>query len=206
MTILIVAATENELTGFDSNRYPFVDVAYTGVGVPAVLLKLGLVLAQKKYDLIINVGIAGSFFKSIKIGEIVNIRHEIFADLGFENSKSFIPLSDTDFSKLQKTHFSNPNSFEFLESYRSVNAITVNTSSGNKKTIALRKEIFDADVESMEGAAVFYIGLEYNIPFIELRAISNYIEERAPENWNIPLAIKNLNIELDRFIRYFTNS
>ena len=33
----------------------------------------------------------------------------------------------------------------------------------------------------------------YNIPCIQIRSISNKVEKRNKENWNLPLAIKNLN-------------
>jgi futalosine hydrolase len=35
---------------------------------------------------------------------------------------------------------------------------------------------------------------------LQIRSISNYVELRNKENWNIPLAINNLNIELEKII------
>jgi futalosine hydrolase len=32
-----------------------------------------------------------------------------------------------------------------------------------------------------------------NIPFLQLRTISNYVEVRDKSKWNIPLAVTNLN-------------
>ena len=54
----------------------------------------------------------------------------------------------------------------------------------------------------MEGAAFFYVCLCENIPFLQIRAISNYVEQRNEKNWNIPLAIKNLCLTL---IDFFSN-
>ena len=55
----------------------------------------------------------------------------------------------------------------------------------------------------MEGAALFYVCLHEQIPFLEIRAISNYVELRDPTKWDIPLAIENLTDELFRFLRKF---
>ena len=48
----------------------------------------------------------------------------------------------------------------------------------------------------MEGAAFFYVCLQEKIPFLQIRSISNYVEKRNKSNWNIPLAIDNLNVVL----------
>jgi futalosine hydrolase len=45
----------------------------------------------------------------------------------------------------------------------------------------------------MEGATFFYICSREKIPFLAVRAISNKIELRNKNNWNIPLALKNLS-------------
>jgi futalosine hydrolase len=45
----------------------------------------------------------------------------------------------------------------------------------------------------MEGAAVFYVCLNENIPVLQIRSISNYVEDRDTTKWDIPLAIKQLN-------------
>ena len=58
-----------------------------------------------------------------------------------------------------------------------------------------------ADVENMEGAALFALCEEFGAECAEVRAISNYVGEPR-EGWNIPLALealaqalKRLNIE-----------
>jgi futalosine hydrolase len=45
----------------------------------------------------------------------------------------------------------------------------------------------------MEGAAVHYVGLMENVPFLQLRSISNLVGERDKKKWKLPLSIKNLN-------------
>ena len=56
-------------------------------------------------------------------------------------------------------------------------------------------------IESMEGFPFFYVSLMKNIPFISLRAISNYVEPRNKENWQINAAVQNLNEVLVRILK-----
>ncbi|MBI5009539.1 MAG: hypothetical protein HZB98_07815 [Bacteroidia bacterium] len=49
----------------------------------------------------------------------------------------------------------------------------------------------------MEGAAFFYVCAKENVPFIALRSVSNMVERRARDKWNIPLAIENMAVTLE---------
>ena len=52
----------------------------------------------------------------------------------------------------------------------------------------------------MEGAAFFQVCNTFNVPCIQIRAISNKVEHRNKDNWNLPLAIKNLNNKVEEII------
>jgi futalosine hydrolase len=52
----------------------------------------------------------------------------------------------------------------------------------------------------MEGAALAYTCARLSQPAIQLRAISNYVTERARDSWKLPLAINQLNESLIEFI------
>lgn len=202
MNILVVSATEFEVTSLKNLNLKNLDFAITGIGMLSTLWGLQTALLSQKYDLVINLGIAGSFTKKIKIGDVVQVTKETIGDLGFEDKKSFIPISN---SKLADEHhytFSNPYSNKFLDKYNPVSSISVNTCSGQLKTIAERKTIFNPDIENMEGAAIFMFCIKSKVPFVELRAISNDIEERDTSKWDIPLAVKNLNKEALEFINF----
>lgn len=45
----------------------------------------------------------------------------------------------------------------------------------------------------MEGAAVFYVANQLNIPAIQIRSISNYVEPRDRANWKIQEALSSLS-------------
>jgi len=57
-------------------------------------------------------------------------------------------------------------------------------------------------LETMEGAAFYYVTLNDRIPAFQLRAISNYVEERDVSKWEIPWALNNLR---ERIFMLFNN-
>ena len=76
--------------------------------------------------------------------------------------------------------------------FKEVRAITVNKVHGNDFSIHRIKERLNPQVESMEGAAFFYVCSQMDIPTLQIRAISNYVEKRNREAWKIELALNNL--------------
>jgi futalosine hydrolase len=88
----------------------------------------------------------------------------------------------------------------WIDSLKKVKGITVNTVHGNEVAIEKVKQLYQPDVESMEGAAFFAGCVRAGGDFIQIRAISNYVEKRDKSKWQMPLAIKNLNDFLINFI------
>ena len=169
----------------------------------ACAYSLGRQLAINNYDLAINVGIAGSFDFNIRMGEVVLVTEDIFAEQGAEDGEEFLSLNDLGFGQITQFPVShrhraddlkisglNINPLEMIEK---VKAITVNKVHGHELTISKTLSRFKAQVESMEGAAFFYACNQSQTPCLQIRSISNYVETRAKEKWNIGLAVKNLN-------------
>ena len=195
MKLLIVAATLQELSGVFAHfglaplnfvQHENFDVVITGVGMTATAFALGKIL-HNGYSVVLNVGIAGSFDPNIPIGNLVQVSSDCFAELGAEDHDSFITINDLGFGT---------NTFAastIIPTLPQVKGITVNTVHGSAESIAKVSHLFNVQIESMEGAAVFYACHQEGIPCAQVRAISNYVEPRNKENWQIGLAVKNLN-------------
>jgi futalosine hydrolase len=52
----------------------------------------------------------------------------------------------------------------------------------------------------MEGAAFMYACLINNIPFAQVRAVSNIVERRNRDRWRMPEAIRNLGAAAVRIV------
>jgi futalosine hydrolase len=160
-----------------------------------------------KPDLAINCGIAGSYKKEIQIGDVVMPVSDCFADAGVEDGNRFMTLSEAGLADADRFPFSGGHIFadnEYVENLKGdikpVRAITVNTATGSDYTREKLIAKFNPDIESMEGATFFYICSRGKIPFLSIRAISNMVEIRNRNNWNIPLALQNLSGTLNQLI------
>lgn len=206
MKLLLVAATSFEIQPFISYynstelaKKHQVEVLVTGVGMVATAFSLGRKFSEEVFDLAINAGIAGSFKKNVEIGETVVVKEDRFVELGAEDNDEFISIDKLGFGI--STYLSSFNHAS-LESLKTVSGITVNKVHGRLSSIENTLNLFNPDIESMEGAAFLFACQQINVPAIELRTISNYVEPRNRSSWQIPLAIANLNNTLIRFIEH----
>ena len=203
-----VPGSENLWSGkLGKNR---VDALVTGVGMTASAFHLALVL-RTKYDLAVQAGFAGSFRKDIPLGTLVDVRSDVFSDLGTEDGDRFLTLKEMGLSKVSS--LKSPARTETVRSggqvsspkiqtgLRKAKGITVNTVHGNAASIRKVLRKFNPDVESMEGAAFFFACGESRMPCIQVRAISNYVERRNKKNWKLEIAGKKLNNFLGNFLK-----
>ena len=205
MKILLVSATEFEIASYFKQK-DTIDVLLTGVGMPIALYHLQKKITENRYNLVIQVGLAGAFTTKFELGETVFVNQDTFGDLGIEEKERFTPIFETDLFNKNEFPFENGwlvNKNKILQqsTLEVVKAVTINkvTDKGNIKQQLI--DSFNPDIETMEGAALHYVCLHQNIPFIQLRAISNYVGERDKTKWKIDLAISNLHNELIKLLK-----
>jgi futalosine hydrolase len=205
MRILFVSATEFEVKNLKlkvesqdnkSNSTPStsnIKLLITGVGMVATAYALGRELATNPYDLAINLGIAGSFDRDIALGDVVEVAEDTIAELGAEDNDAFLPISQMGFGESNFKASKQLTDIYKGQSIKRATAITVNTVHGHEASIQKIQQRLNPQIESMEGAAFFYACGEAGVPCMQIRAVSNYVEKRNRDVWQIGLAIKNLN-------------
>lgn len=179
------------------------DILITGPG--AVPTAFALSRVADSYDVIINGGIAGSFTEQLSLGNVVFVDSDSFADYGVDDNGTFKHI-DSILPQLQValplSELVNPYSIKPNLKLKGVRGITVSTVSGSYERIAAIKHLWNAQIETMESAAIFYVCLKLGKPFFCLRAISNYVEPRNRKSWQIGLAVQNLWHELASLVSY----
>jgi futalosine hydrolase len=200
--ILLVLASKNEvpfsLSDGAQSLYTislndiYVDVLISGIGAVPTIFNLCNV--ANNYHFIVNAGIAGSFNLDIPLGSVVLVSQDSLADYGIDSNGNFVQIDETQFSNPSQPlrYLTCPYVNRFNKVFPEVNGITLSTVSGSLERIRSLQEKWNADIETMESAAVFYYCLNRNIPFIGVRAISNYVETRNRNAWKVELAVKNL--------------
>ena len=192
MRILLAAATPFELKQPPSG----VQLVITGVGLVAATYHLQKAIYAHSPDLVIQAGIAGCFDPACALGSVVAVAEEVIADLGVEENGRFRDLADLGLLPAgEDGRLPNPwlDRFTGVPTGRSVSVSEITTRADR---IRWYTERYAPLVESMEGAALHYVCLRENIPFLQLRAISNYIGERDKSRWRIGLALDNLHAAL----------
>ncbi|CAN5368346.1 futalosine hydrolase [soil metagenome] len=205
MSILVPAATNMEIAPFIADNKG-VDILVTGVGIPAAIYHIQKKLAINKYDFIVQAGIAGAFTSATELGDVVIAGKDTFGDIGMEENASFTPIFQSGFMDKNEFPFTdgwliNNNLLLQLCSLPIVSAITVNKVSDSAIQKQQSANNFNAQIESMEGAALHYVCLQEHVPFIQLRSISNYVGERDKSKWKMKASIKNLNEALQNLIQ-----
>ena len=214
MYILLVAATENEIrTTSDwissvkgSINGHEVEVLITGVGSAATSYALTRQLLWRSPEMVIQAGIGGSFSDQYPPKTVAFIKEEVFADLGAFENGDFTDIFDLGLAAANNHPFTNRmlvNSH--LEPWIKyglpfVRGATINCISSTANQIEAIKNKYYPVIESMEGAALHYACLMEHIPFIQLRAVSNFVGERDKSKWKMIEAITVLNEKLRRIL------
>ena len=173
-----------------------VHILITGAGMLSTCFELQqhLLKSTHSYDLVLHLGVAGSYDHSLALGTVLEVTSEIIGDLGIEaRNGDLLPLHEQPWYREQfpfeqgvlrqpKRHFPD------LPAAR---GRTLNRVTGSASTIEKLPPL-EGTLESMEGAAVFYTCLRMKQPFACLRAVSNYVEPRDRANWRMQEAVQAL--------------
>lgn len=215
MNCLVVAATVLELKPFiehcrSTNKLDYIDLQLdfliTGVGQLNTSYALMKHLQVKRPDMIIMAGIAGALDRGLNLGDVVTVKYEYLADLGVQEKDGYKDVFDLKLLASNNFPFKQKkllNSFAVLMQRTKlplVGSITVNQITSSKKAATLYQSKYKAKIENMEGAALHLVCIKENIPFVQIRSISNYVGERNKQKWKLKEAVQNLNKELIRLV------
>lgn len=217
--ITIVAATEKEIEPLleylqtHGERHQFqtyhlhglqIDILYTGIGIMQTTYALMDYISHRHPDGWIQAGIGGSIDATLQIGDVVMIQSEMLVGFGAEDRDGRIldpfELGWADLNAFPYTQGRLEARYTSRLELRSASGMTTFHAHGYAPQIEVLKKQPHGQIENMEGASFFYVSLIRRIPFLSLRSVSNYVEPRQKENWNIPLAITNLNAMLIQWL------
>ena len=220
MKVVITAATEKEIslikdtldplyTGESTRLKVFFHIS--GVGLLQSSFSITKLIFEQKPDLIIQAGIAGALDHKLALSKVVVVTEEQLADTGVEESGTFNDIFDLRLTAPDIFPFSNgklPNmdlqKFNCLQ-LDEVTGITINEITTRPERIELLKAKYNAQTESMEGAALHYCCIQTSTPFIQIRAISNYVGERDKSKWRFKECFENLSVIILRYVDHLYN-
>lgn len=221
MDILLVSATEGEIGPFKARLGEHwsatgdgvyergnvrLTLQTTGVGSMATAYALTKALCTQQYDLVLQAGIGGSFDRDISLGSVVLVASDRYGDMGAEDHDNYLDVFDMGLIQANSFPYENgvlpmPETGQHSRiKLPRVSALTVNMVSGNARSIERLSTCYGCQVESMEGAALHYVCLMEQVPFAQVRAISNYVTPRDRGSWKMKEAVIALNEWLADFL------
>ncbi len=188
--------------------------SHCGVGKVNASHITTVILERNEIDYLILFGVGGAYLDA-NVGDVMVAESENYAEEGVIIGEGWKSLDFTGFALLK-------NEIEYFNTFPmdrklmqlAINAskdaglhaipgnfITVSQCSGTRISGEIMQKRFNGICENMEGAAVAHICAIYGIPMIEIRGISNMIEDRNLKKWNIPLAASNCNKAVSEIIK-----
>lgn len=182
----------------------------SGIGKTNAAHAATLLIEKARPDAVVLFGVAGAYPGSgLKVGDLVVAVEEIYGDEGLLLRDGFHPGDSIGIPLVKKGKREYFNLFPLdrhlvekaVRSSRSIarlllppcivkagTFVTVSTCSGTRKRGFELGRRYHAICENMEGAAVAQICALYNVPMVEIRGISNIVEDRDRSKWDIGLA------------------
>ena len=159
--MIFLFPTEVEASRLRALR-PDLDIRICGIGAVETATEVARILRTERKPLLLC-GIAGAYDHTLQKGDVVAVTEERFAYLstGYDRAYSATMV---------------------VEDLPMVRSNTVSH-------CAMAAD--GAEIENMEGAALFALAQAEGVQCGEIRAISNYVGEERKE-WNIELALENL--------------
>ena len=220
MRITIIAAMELELapartllaTEHLKDRGIEVRYLYTGVGIMESTYAITREMDRFRPDLAIQAGIGGSFDRGFGLGSVLAVGEEVVGDVGVVENEGFQSIFDMGFADphghpYRSGILHNPHDKLLAATgLPVVRGLTVNEISTDPAKMRMMTEKYHPVVESMEGAPFHYICLHEAVPFLQLRAISNFTGERDRNNWDFKGSVQHLNDKLIELVHTFADN
>ncbi len=183
-------------------------LTHSGIGKSAAAATATTLLHHCRPEALWLLGCGGAYPGSgLTIGDLALASREIFGDEGVATNKGFSDLAEMKLPMRrdaetffniwpvdQKLHdWAQSELAEYTKgsgtSLRSGPFVSVSTCTGTM-TMAIELESRTSGIcENMEGAAVALVCRQMSVPLLEVRGISNLVEDRDTSRWNLPVGM-----------------
>jgi len=178
----------------------------SGVGKANAASAATSLIERYRPELLIITGCGGAYPGSgLSVGDLALASDEIFGDEGVDTPTAWLDLGQMELPLLTKGVRSWYNSIPLArhEAQKAMKLagshgvrlvrgrfVTVSSCSGTKERGQELARRHQAVCENMEGAAIALTALRYGIPCLEIRGISNLVEDRDLSRWDISRAVE----------------
>ncbi len=185
-----------------------IGLIHSGVGKANAAAASTSLITFKRPEVVINLGCGGAYPGSgLEVGDLALATEEVYGDEGALTPEGFLDMEALGLPMVQRKGLRLFNRYPadpaLLKKSRSLLShytgdlgkrlgtgpfVTVSTCSGTLDQGILVAERTRGICENMEGASVAQVCALNNIPFLEVRGISNLVEDRDFSRWDLKLA------------------
>ncbi len=183
-----------------------ITVCAGGIGKINAAAATAVMIERNRPQLVINTGCAGAYIGSgLSIGDLVVASDEVLADEGVAVEDGWKDLRYMSlptlnlggrlcFNTIPLSKHASEKAMQLADYYGVFlmrgRFATVSTCSGTSQRGEELSRHWNVIAENMEGAAVAQVCLRYGLDCLEIRGISNLVEERDLEKWEIRRAVE----------------
>ena len=187
-----------------------VALLHSGIGKINAASAVTALLEIIEPEVVIVIGCGGAYPGSdLAVGDLVLASEEILGDEGVASTQGFVDFATLGFPLLEhggpvmeQRFFADPQLLAAAQQPLADAAsqadaklaigpmVTVSTCSGTDQAAQAMVQRTDGICENMEGGAIAQICRLYEVPFFELRGISNQVENRDLNRWDLPAAAR----------------
>jgi futalosine hydrolase len=202
----LALGSKTVIEGTLQNQHVFLCVG--GMGKVNASHAATLLFTRFNPEAVVVFGVGGAYPASgAKVGDVALAREEVAGDEGVLTREGFkdmeyigIPLLKTGkfeiFSTCPAPDTLVRRSLQLLASHQAAGDhrihagtfVTLSTCTGTAERARELEKRYHGLCENMEGAAVAQVAVLHGIPWLEVRGISNLVEDRDPGKWDIPRA------------------
>jgi len=181
---------------------------HTGIGKAAAASAATVLIERHAPDIIVSIGCGGAYRTSgLAVGDLAVATEEIFGDEGVLAPEGFLDVEALGLPSAQREDKRFYNTFPvsrkvadtvspLLSAFvaqrgrrvKSGPFVTVSTCSGTTTAGTEMARRTGGICENMEGGAVAQVCALYALPFLEIRGISNLVEDRDTSRWDLKSA------------------
>lgn len=178
----------------------------TGVGLVNTALTAGRLLDKPGIEGVLNFGIAGAYdVEEFPLGRACFAWQEIWPEYGLLDEEGSVDAEGIGFPqgevdgqpvwnrvKLNPTNDVERMGLTLPEDCLRASSLSVSSVTGAADRAGWLKTAYNADLENMEGFALAFAVMQKNIPFLEIRTVSNLVGSRYAEDWDVKGALRAL--------------
>lgn len=210
--LLVTAATNQEISTLKDQfaECPHVCFLVTGIGLVDTAHSLTVFFERQGHDItgVVNIGVAGAFPRAnVKILDLCLASSEVIGDMAICFEDRLAPLGSPELVLHQ--YFScQGRLYDAFQEWAGKSAcdvhqgpfVSVNCVSATRKRGEMLAATYEAISENMEGAAVARVCQGYGVDWLEVRCMSNMVEDRDTSSWRLSEAIAKCSEHCGQFL------